>query len=373
MQNRVQYMPFFLQRELNQLYLSLAIRAFANGLIAIFIPIYLIELGYDVATVLLFYAILHLTIICFAIPAAKIAAKYGFKHVMFYSIPLYVLVLALLYSLDMYHWPLASIGIIAGVSQAFFWMGYHIDFAKFSDHKKRVRQVGMSRIVAATVQAVSPLLGGILISIWGFKSTFILAAGLLFTSIIPFIATKDGHVPLKISLKKLYKEQRPRDILAFMGRGIEDAVSFIFWPIIIYFSILGSYTSLGSVRSLSLIIIVVVMCALTKYADRVKKILLKIGAYVNALVWVAKAFVKTTGQVFLLEGLYGISQTLIDVPFDAISYDKANKKNIIRYTVIREIALHSGMALIFIIGAFTTSLVSGLGFAAVSSLLLLFF
>src|SRR3989338_1361500 len=124
MLNRTNYLPFFLQRELNQLYLSLAIRAFANGLIAIFIPIYLIELGYDVATVLLFYAILHLTIICFAIPAAKIAAKYGFRHVMFYSIPLYVLVLALLYSLDMYHWPLASIGIIAGVSQAFFWMGY---------------------------------------------------------------------------------------------------------------------------------------------------------------------------------------------------------------------------------------------------------
>ena len=83
------HLNFLKNRELNELYISVAVKSFAVSMISIFIPIFLIkDLNYSLTSVLIFFAILSATHAIFVIPAAKIASKYGFKHSILYSVPI---------------------------------------------------------------------------------------------------------------------------------------------------------------------------------------------------------------------------------------------------------------------------------------------
>ena len=88
---RLHYNLHFLRnRELNELYISVAIKSFASSMITIFIPIFLLKLDYSLTHVLIFYAILNATHALFVIPAAKISSIYGYKPSLFFSIPILI-------------------------------------------------------------------------------------------------------------------------------------------------------------------------------------------------------------------------------------------------------------------------------------------
>ena len=78
---------FFKNKELNELYLSIAVRSFALSVIGIFIPIYLLQQGIPLAQVLIFFAIVTGTMTVCTLPVAKLASRFGFKHLIYYSKP----------------------------------------------------------------------------------------------------------------------------------------------------------------------------------------------------------------------------------------------------------------------------------------------
>ena len=83
--------------------------------------------------------------------------------------------------------------------------------------------------------------------------------------------------------------------------------------------------------SLSILFSLVFVFIVAKFSDIHRKLVLKIGAILNTVMWGIRFFVKTTFQVFTVDSFYGISQTLISIPYDALSYDKANKSNIVKF------------------------------------------
>ena len=87
MHNHHHFFYFLRNRELNELYFSIAIKSFAVALISVFIPIYFYQVGYPLSYIFLFYAIWSLTHAVLSIPAAKISAKFGLKHTIFFSMP----------------------------------------------------------------------------------------------------------------------------------------------------------------------------------------------------------------------------------------------------------------------------------------------
>ena len=133
----------FPHKELTQIYISSAIRNFALSLISLFVPLYLFkELGYPLEQVMYFF-IFYAAIFAVLTPmAAKFSARFGLKHSVLISVPLYLLFVLLLYFLPTYSIPLFIIAGLLGASQAFYWMGMHIVFKHASDHKHRGEEVG---------------------------------------------------------------------------------------------------------------------------------------------------------------------------------------------------------------------------------------
>ncbi len=204
------FFHFFKNRELNEMYLSISIRAFAISLIGVFIPIFFYSRGYSLPTIFLFYAVQSFFHILFSVPSAKISSRYGIKHSILLSIPPLIILLMLLYSFDVYSWPLYFLSFFAGMSTALFWIPYHVDFAKFTDKKNRGKQVAFSGFVASIFSAVGPLLGGFLLVVLGFKSLFIIVSALLFISVIPLFFSKEVHESSEFSLRGFFRNQNKK-------------------------------------------------------------------------------------------------------------------------------------------------------------------
>lgn len=366
---------YFRHRELNALYASIAIRTFAFSMIAIFVPIYLLQSGLSITQVLIFFSVFSFTHAIASFPAAKIAAKRGFKHSILYSIPFLIVALLMLYTLELYNWPIYLIAVIFGFNNAFFWIGFHTDFAKFSDKKKRGAQVGTARIVTSIFNVLGPLIGGLILTFIGFKVLFILVSILLFSATIPLFKSKDLYSPAKFTLKGTFKGRKIRDSIGFVGFGFERVMAGVIWPIFIFFTIFGEkFISLGLVTSLTLFSSLIFVFVVGKFSDTKRRAVLRTGAIGSAIVWFFKTAVVTPIQVFLIDIFYGATNTMSGIAFQALSYDKANKHVISRYILYREFMINIARGLMFLIMIFVVDLASGFIFGgSLGSLLKLVF
>ncbi len=364
---------FLANKELNEIYASVAIRSFALSTISIFIPIYLLNLNYSLSSVLIFYAILNGAHALFVIPAAKISSKFGLKHSIFYSIPFLILFYVLLHTLGTYGWPLWFLAITFGINNALFWLGYHTDFSKFSEKEHRGEQVGLARIFMSLAGVAGPLFGGLILVFASFQVLFTVVAVLLLMSAIPLFFSKDIHEPINFSLPQIFANQKPRDYLAFIGHGIESGVGNILWPVYIFFAVLNSFSILGFVTTLSFLVSLGSTFIIAKMSDVRRRLVLRIGSILNAVVWGIKTFVTTALQVVIVDSFYGLTRTMKVIPFDALSYDKANKTSIVEFIIFREIIIQTGRVALFISMIFIADLVVSLIFGGGASLLYLFF
>lgn len=369
------FFHFFKNRELNELYLSIAIKSFSLALIGIFVPIYLYQLGHSFSLIFLFYAIASLTHAILSIPAAKISVRFGIKHTILFSTPFLIFFLFLLYSLESFNWPLPFLAIIFGIYGSLYWTGYHVDFSKFSTKKKRGSQIGFSKILSGVFHVIGPIIGGLILTFFGFKLLFITVAFLLLTSVIPLFFSKEVYDPITFSVKGFFKKQKPRDVVSFLGHGVEYGISAVIWPLFIFLFILSEkYLSLGLVSSLTFFFSMIFVFVAGKFSDLYRRAVLKIGIIANAIVWIVKSFIVTPIQVFIADAFQGFSRTSMDISFDAICYDKANKAGILKFITLREMAHHVGRGLFFIAMMFITDFANVFRFGgSIGSLLRLFF
>ncbi len=363
-------------KELNELYATVSIRTFALTMTGLFIPIFLYQLGHDFSTIFYFYAISALFNIFFLVPAAKFSSKFGLKHSILASIPPLILFFLLLFSLEIYAWPLWFLAFVLSIHLALFWFSYHTDFSKFSSKKKRGSEIGFSRGLISIAGALGPIIGGIILSFLGFKFLFGTVSILLFISSLPLFLSREVHEPIEFSLKGFFKESKLGDILTYIGHGVESRLGLVAWPLFIFVFILGeNYISLGSISSLAFFSSLLITLYASKFTDVNRKFLLKIGSIFTSVFWVIKSFLTTVLGVYIIDILYGASKTCVHIPFDAMNYDKTKKKNKAKIILQREIYIKVGAFFILIILAMFSEYITQIFRYAgpLSSLFYLFF
>jgi len=365
---------FLKNRELNELYASIAIRSFAISLIGIFIPIYLYQIGYSFSLIFFFFALAALFKL-FIFPSAKISYKIGLKHSMLLSMPFLIIFFVLMFSLERFNWSIWFVTIFLGIHTALFWFSYHTDFSKFSIKKSRGKQVGTAKIVVALASVLGPVAGGLILAFFGFKVLFILVSFLLIASTFPLFLSKEVHEPLKFSLRGFFRKQKIKNVLAYMGNGIESRIGTIIWPLFVFIFIFGEkYVSLGALSSVALTFSVLSTFIISKFSDLNLKNLIKGGAIFNSVVWFAKSFVVTPVQVFISDAFYGISATSMYISFDALTYNKANKINRANIIIQREVYISLGGALfLFVLAFFTDQIIEIFRYGGPLSSLMQFF
>jgi len=171
---------YLLKSEMNELYITYALRTFAISTIAIFIPLYLLQNGYDMFSVLTYFLFVILFGMTFCYYAFKYVAIKGVKHAIVLSIPFVILYFLGLYNIELLQsWMdneilLVWLALVVSFAGAFYFMAFHTDFARFSKQKQSAKQVSIAQALGIIASIIGPLFGAMIITYFSFQVLFII-------------------------------------------------------------------------------------------------------------------------------------------------------------------------------------------------------
>ena len=339
---------FLKNRELDELYASISLRAFAISLIGIFIPLFLLKSGFTLREVFLYFLIFNLLRVFFSIAAGRFAASHGFKHSILVSIPFLILFFIMLYLNPKTMFELSLIALLGSFANSFFWVGYHMDFAHFSISNKRNKEIGIANTFILLLKSSGPLVGGLIISYFSFHILFALAIFLLSISIFPLLLTKEVYEPVNYSLKKLFRDINPRKFVASMAKGINASVMLVLWPIYIFFFILNkNYIILGGATTAATIFTLLSLILMSNIKDKYSKSQLLLSSLFMGLMHLIRLAIKTVLGVFIFNSVFRVLNLAQGLSFDLRSYEKAVKHGYAETIVLREMNICLGKAIFF--------------------------
>jgi len=348
----------FFNRELTELYASVAIKGFAVGLIGIFEPIYLyLFFGASLSKLFIYYGVVAL-LFALAVPlGAKLVAKIGIKHAMLTSVPF-----ALLYFLGL--WQIEALGmwfpvliLLSVLYKISFWPAFHTDFTRFADRGRQGRQLSYRFVAGILSGAISPAIGGLILAAYGFPALFILVLILLFVSAGVLFFTPDVRESYHDSFEKTYQDMGAREnrgkVLAFLGEGAESTIYLLIWPLFLFLIHL-SFGVMGMVVSGAMLIGALFLIYLGRVVDsKGGAKVLRLGAVLNALTWPLKIFVVSPWTAFFAHTLHQFTRTTALLPLGALFYGWAGERAETRgrRVVLREMALNTSRSIMLFLSA----------------------
>ncbi|MCX6796160.1 MAG: hypothetical protein NTW06_01535 [Candidatus Falkowbacteria bacterium] len=366
------------------LYSSRVIQFVGSNLISLFLPIYLLTVfNFKLETVFYFYLLTHILYVLFLPIGAKLINRLGLNNSFRFSLLLFAAYFFCLYFLkyNLLGWSILAL-IILTLARTFFWMPYHTDLAIFTDKKDRGKSIGLLWATSTFLGVVMPVVSGFLIGTFGYGLVFVLVIIMYICAIFPLLALPRSQEIYSWSYWETFGQFLSRKnrklMLANMANGAENEVGVIIWPIFIWQLLAGNFLSVGAISSLIVFITIVLQLSVGKYADRLdKRKMFHWGSLFYALGWLAKVFVLSALQIFVIGTYHSFAQIFKDTPFDTLNYELLADQGhyVDEYTVIKEIAVQLGKVLmlafvIVLVGSFSLNWTFAL--AALATLLVNF-
>ncbi len=339
------HLPHWHLPGLSGLYLNASLRNLAVAMINIFIPIYILETTGDLLFVFAFYLVYRGFLLFLDYPLIVFMSKIGPDFSSLLSgglLALYLFVLTFI-GRDLSFLFLAT--FLGAIVIPLYWVPYHLAFIKLAEKGRYGRSFSLLSVLGRFTSSLGPIIGGFIISFWGFNFLFSLAIILIFLSTFPLFLDnfkKTGRKPSLNEVLKGFLEKKERgSFLAFFGTGLESLVYTVFWPLFIYFSV-RSYKTLGIISSASLVFTMVVLFWAGRYVDKRGIGIIKVGVLGNSLNWVVRLFCSTGLHFFLSDLFYQLGGILLWTPFNTVMYKKARKGKTLTFLTQRELAIHFG-------------------------------
>ncbi len=366
------YLKHNLRNEISELYISIAIKNFAFSMIAIFEPIYLYKL-YDSLSIVFLYYLVCYAIYFFAVPlGAKAAAKYGFEHCIFYSIPFAILYFLALSQLPNFGFLIVFAVLFLVIYKALFWPAYHTDFAHYSSKGYKGRELGTLSLITTIVTIIGPIIGGIVLTKFGFETLFVLVSIISLLSVIPLFVTREKFEPHKFSYRKAfnrflnpYNQYKRKNSIAYFGYG-EEIIAMVGWPIFI-FLLIEKFYFIGLLMGIVVLFTSISCLYIGKLSDtlskRGRKKLFLSSTIFYAVTWFLRPFAGNWLGILLVDFVSKGLRPGIYYPLLTFVYTGGgNNKGFLKYTVFYEMSLTLGKVLVTFAALLLAIFLSGSSF-----------
>lgn len=346
------YFASKIRKEIEHLYGAVAIGNLAQAIITLFEPIFLYHVvGLSVPEVLLFTAAVYATYALIIPLGGKVAAKFGYAHSIFFSIPFQIIFWFLILYSENTVALLIPAALSLAIQKSLYWPALHASLSRFSDKKQRGREFSLMYAIMNLMQIIGPMLGGFLSAVLGIEVLFVVASIIYFCSAIPILWSREVFVPKPYKFHdtwNLYKKY-PLQFLGYFGFG-EELLVLTIWPIFIYI-IVANYQDTGTLVTVATLVATGLALYIGFYTDKHSKLaLLRAGTVIYALTWLVRIPVISPFAVFITDALSRTTKSLVFIPASAITYDNAAKTHIIPYIIGFEQMLSIGKMLAALIG-----------------------
>ena len=346
-----------------------AFSSFAAALLSIFIPVYLLNNGLLLNTIIIFLLINYLSIFFIVNISSFLFKKINIKYLIITSSVLMVLYYFLIYNFKTLNINIYLIGVLSGISFGLFWLCYHIFFSLFGDNKSRGTQSSFTFILRSVTSFIAPFIAVLILYLFDFVYLFSFSILILILNFYNLYKFEKVELNFNSKFKDIYK-QNFKDYIGFFGHGILIG-SGILWSIHIFVNILNDYILLGLVTFVSLLIATITRIFIGKLSDKNSSKTLKYGAFSNLVVWLFKPFIATSFGVFIIDFFDGITDSVKNIPFNSKAYNNAKNTNIFNFNIFRESLIAVGVISIYSIYLISGSFQITFIVSAFSSLLYL--
>ncbi len=361
-QKRHSYLKGNISKGFVSIYSARTILKIAGGLLGLFLPIFLYELlDYNLRYVIFYYLASYTLYLFFIAYGAKYLNKIGLKKSLRISIVWGALFYFIFYLLDITNFGnfntnwriivfLLSVSLLVlTIHRIMYWVPVHTDMAKFTSKTDRGKELSILESTSVLFSALMPLLAGFILVKYNYDVLFFIAILLYFVSLIPLIylpRTREKFTWTYLQTwKELFSKKRRKAFWAFMGDGAEATVRIIIWPIFIWKIVDGNYLTIGAITSIVVVITIILQLIIGKVLDlSSKEKMLKFGTLMYSAGWLAKIFIESSFQIFIVSTYHGLTNIFTRTPFDVLIYEKASDEGhfVDEYTVIHEMALMVG-------------------------------
>ncbi len=363
--------------EMKFIYLHQVLRAFALSLISIFVPIYLLTLGFSINVVLLYFVIYYTFLLIFSPLALFFSKKIGYRNVMLFSGILLIIYLSILIYFVKIDSLIYLISIFAGIEGAFYWIPFHFLFTKISIDNKRGEQFTNYLSLGKFAGLISPFIGGIIATFFGFKVLFWFSIFFIIISIFPLFSLNNLKPTNEFSFSKIIPLFR-KNKKFFTGTV---AISFIgiaediIWPIFIFLG-MKTLVSVGLVGTLVIAGSIIFTLIIGRTIDKEKNYnLLRLGGLLYAFTWIIRVCTTSPLLLYVTSLFAGFFSLMVIVSFSVFVYDKIRySEDAGEFIVFREIPAFVGRMILLVFLFFFFNNFSAVFFmAAIVSLFFVFF
>lgn len=303
----------------------------------------------------LFFSILYLTAAIGIAPALWLISKKGLKFAVFWGNMILIGFYLVLYlgKFDPIFFFIAA--ILGGLEIALYWIAYHIYFSELTDDKKQGEELSIGSLLSGVVLIAGPAFGGLMISFGGYNSVFLAIMVLLLMAVFPLKYLPKRKDTVSVDILKIARSLNPKkelkSFLALFGIGSGGVTNETFWPIFI-FPLLVGFAGVGLMGSLTAIVASVASVIYGLLIDKVgAKTILRFVSPIDSLLWIVKALVVTSNQVYLVSLFKGVINPGQVMSLDTLLYERARHEDLVSFIVQREVGLAVGrFVFMFLVG-----------------------
>lgn len=342
-----------LRKEIQEVYLHSFLFKLAVSMVAIFLPLYILDLGYSPQHVFAFFLIYYIIYILFSFPNGYVASRIGYKHTSLLSSP-FILIFYLLLRTEPTVVQLYLIAIIGGLGFNMYWAGMNPEIATSSHSKNREEETGYFYSMPTIATMISPLVGGLILALYNFQILFLFTAIFIAGSFAPFLFSKEHHDGMEMNVGSFLKKDHFTDFMTYFGKGFNSIGRKVLWPLYLAIVIQAS-VSIGGAGSLMALGAAVASIALGKATnDNNRTKVLLSGTCVAIISYLLMIQVTSAVPALIVSFINGLGRTAMNIPIYSRALDRAEEEDLVEYLAFREVSLSIGriVTIILLAGLF---------------------
>ncbi|MFH0830776.1 MAG: MFS transporter [Parcubacteria group bacterium] len=362
------------RREIKEFLTTVTLYEVGLNMMNIFEPVYLYTLGVSLTGIVLFYLAVYLPYFLLLPVGGRVAKSFGFEHTMtiglLFSVSYYLALIAI---------PAAPIflyiaPLLYALQKAFWWPGYHANFARYSRRRETGREIGVVQVITNVTAAAGPLIGGLIVAVSNFTVLYTVVIIVTLLSAIPMFTTPERFKPKDLrwleQIRYIFSRTYRHNLVTALGFG-EELVAMTLWPIFIYL-VVNSAFNLGALVASATALTVLATTIAARWSDERRRAqVYRWGAVLNTLSWIGRPLLIMPLAILGIDTVYRTSKSLIYVPMYSRVYDDAKENHVMLEVVAFEGTLVLGkivMLLILLVVVPWAGFVGAFVAAAVASL-----
>ena len=213
---------------------------FSRSLISVFIPIFLLQIGYLIEEVIIYYFLFNLINVPLNFFARWLTRKIGARRVIILGLIFSVAFFIGLYNLGPGNWPLLiTIAALAALYDACYWVAHYFLFIKSSKHDDNISKDRSRLLIVRRVAGIlAPAFGAVVLIFYSQQALILISIVILVASIIPLFRMPD--VPdrpgrKQLSWRQFFKKWNVvKDYISIGFYGVNNVTENIMWPVFIF-------------------------------------------------------------------------------------------------------------------------------------------